>query len=595
MSDPTHELTAPPRALGRCLVVAAAAYVVRVVLMTVVTALGAPEGETTVAQVADLARDDFVYASRLLPGVAADRRHGPLHGRGGAGVVAPSQGHGTTEARCARGRASPGGRLGAALRGRVRVAVHRLRLAAATRPRGPLRLVLQQRARRAVHVDLLAYAIGRVGARSSPGRSAVSGSAALDRLAAGSERRALHGRLRAARHRELPRVAGDAGERRPHRAGGSPLHRPRPGCCAARPSGRRRLPLRYAEGPRRAHRNGPPRARPHAHRRGTNARAMRASRARPAAPPRPGAQGTGERRRREDVAQVSSSRPARPRRSPRLLPRARRAAVRTRDLRPAGAGRRDRVAAPGRQAHGHVVQQGVARDAPGRGPPRPQAPRAPHRRIRRRRLVLTEDGTAHGALPRLSRRGRCRPRSRSIRSTSATPRSRSRPARRPRRTTTRLAAPASQRCERRRAGAPQRPGPSSLLVHAASAAAVFYFAAAPRDSMPAGSLGHLDGAHLELGRHCHRVALGVGELVDRGLRRSRNVMNTVPGGTLSVTVTRVVIDPRREVHAHHVALADLQSRRVLRVELGQFVRPQPLEVLRDARGDVVVVRASGRW
>ena len=99
MSDPTHDLTVPPRALGRCLVVAAAAYLVLVVLMTVVTALGAPEGDTTVAQVADLARDDTLYRlgfflASLLPAVMV-----PFMAAVALGVVAPSQGHGTTEAR----------------------------------------------------------------------------------------------------------------------------------------------------------------------------------------------------------------------------------------------------------------------------------------------------------------------------------------------------------------------------------------------------------------------------------------------------------------------------------------------------------------
>lgn len=49
------------RALARCLPVAAGAYLVLVVLMTVVTALGAPAGDTVVRQLADLARDDTVY------------------------------------------------------------------------------------------------------------------------------------------------------------------------------------------------------------------------------------------------------------------------------------------------------------------------------------------------------------------------------------------------------------------------------------------------------------------------------------------------------------------------------------------------------
>ena len=99
MSDPTRDLTAPPRALGRGLMVAGAAYLVVVVLMTIVTALGAPEGQTTVAQVADLARDDALYRlgfflASLLPAAMV-----PFMAVVALGVVAPSQGHGTTEAR----------------------------------------------------------------------------------------------------------------------------------------------------------------------------------------------------------------------------------------------------------------------------------------------------------------------------------------------------------------------------------------------------------------------------------------------------------------------------------------------------------------
>ncbi len=99
MSDPSRDPDGPTRALGRCLAVAAAAYVVLVVLMTVVTLLGAPEGETTVAQIADLAREDFVYRlgfflASLLPAAMV-----PFMAVVALGVVAPSQGHGTTEAR----------------------------------------------------------------------------------------------------------------------------------------------------------------------------------------------------------------------------------------------------------------------------------------------------------------------------------------------------------------------------------------------------------------------------------------------------------------------------------------------------------------
>jgi hypothetical protein len=99
MSEPMRDLTVPSRALGRCLVVVAAAYLVLVVLMTIATAFGAPEGETTVAQVADLATDDTLYRlgfflASLLPAVMV-----PFMAVVALGVVAPSQGHGTTEAR----------------------------------------------------------------------------------------------------------------------------------------------------------------------------------------------------------------------------------------------------------------------------------------------------------------------------------------------------------------------------------------------------------------------------------------------------------------------------------------------------------------
>jgi hypothetical protein len=99
MSDLALDPGRPTRALGRCLTVAAAAYLVLVVLMTIVTALGAPDGQTTVAQVADLARDDTLYRlgfflASLLPAVMV-----PFMAVVALGVVAPSQGHGTTEAR----------------------------------------------------------------------------------------------------------------------------------------------------------------------------------------------------------------------------------------------------------------------------------------------------------------------------------------------------------------------------------------------------------------------------------------------------------------------------------------------------------------
>lgn len=103
MSDSTRDLTAPLRALGRCLIVAAAAYLVLVVLVTIVTALGAPEGERTGAQVADLARDDTAYRlgfflASLLPAAMV-----PFMAAVALGVVAPSQGQGTTEARLCGG------------------------------------------------------------------------------------------------------------------------------------------------------------------------------------------------------------------------------------------------------------------------------------------------------------------------------------------------------------------------------------------------------------------------------------------------------------------------------------------------------------
>jgi hypothetical protein len=93
------DATTPGRALGRCLIAAAAAYLTLVVLVTVVTALGAPEGETVVAQIADLARDDTLYRlgfflASLLPAAMV-----PFMVVIALGVAAPSQGKGVTEAR----------------------------------------------------------------------------------------------------------------------------------------------------------------------------------------------------------------------------------------------------------------------------------------------------------------------------------------------------------------------------------------------------------------------------------------------------------------------------------------------------------------
>ena len=86
------------RALARCLPVAAGAYLVLVVLMTVVTALGAPDGDTVVRQLADLARDDTVYRwgfflASLLPATVV-----PLMVVVALGVAAPAQGEGVTVA-----------------------------------------------------------------------------------------------------------------------------------------------------------------------------------------------------------------------------------------------------------------------------------------------------------------------------------------------------------------------------------------------------------------------------------------------------------------------------------------------------------------
>jgi hypothetical protein len=87
------------RALARCLPVPAGAYLVLVILMTAVTALGAPAGETVVRQLADLARDDTVYRwgfflASLLPATVV-----PLMAVVALGVAAPAQGGGVTVAR----------------------------------------------------------------------------------------------------------------------------------------------------------------------------------------------------------------------------------------------------------------------------------------------------------------------------------------------------------------------------------------------------------------------------------------------------------------------------------------------------------------
>ena len=118
------DATTPGRALGRCLIAAAAAYLILVVLMTVVTALGAPEGETVVAQIADLARDDTLYRlgfflASLLPAAMV-----PFMVVIALGVAAPSLG---------RGR-----HRGATLRLDGRRARRRLR-AAGRRPQPPRR------------------------------------------------------------------------------------------------------------------------------------------------------------------------------------------------------------------------------------------------------------------------------------------------------------------------------------------------------------------------------------------------------------------------------------------------------------------------
>jgi len=78
------------RALGRCLIAAAAAYLVLVLVMTGATTLGAPQGDTIVAQVAELARDDTVYRwgfffASLLPAAMV-----PFMAVVALGVVAPA-------------------------------------------------------------------------------------------------------------------------------------------------------------------------------------------------------------------------------------------------------------------------------------------------------------------------------------------------------------------------------------------------------------------------------------------------------------------------------------------------------------------------
>jgi hypothetical protein len=93
------DITVPGRALGRCLIAAAAAFLVLVTLMAVVTALGAPHGDSVVAQIADLARDDTTYrlgffVASLLPAAMV-----PFMAVVALGVAAPIQGEGLTEAR----------------------------------------------------------------------------------------------------------------------------------------------------------------------------------------------------------------------------------------------------------------------------------------------------------------------------------------------------------------------------------------------------------------------------------------------------------------------------------------------------------------
>jgi hypothetical protein len=99
MSTAPPDVRTPGRALGRCLIAAAAAYLALVILMTVVTALGAPQGDTVIAQIADLSRDDTVYRlgfflASLLPAAMV-----PFMAVVALGVAAPAQGEGVTEAR----------------------------------------------------------------------------------------------------------------------------------------------------------------------------------------------------------------------------------------------------------------------------------------------------------------------------------------------------------------------------------------------------------------------------------------------------------------------------------------------------------------
>ena len=77
MTTASPDVRTPGRALGRCLIVAVAACLVLVILMTVVTALGAPQGDTVVAQVADLARDDTVYRALAAIGYGRGRLRRP--------------------------------------------------------------------------------------------------------------------------------------------------------------------------------------------------------------------------------------------------------------------------------------------------------------------------------------------------------------------------------------------------------------------------------------------------------------------------------------------------------------------------------------
>ena len=99
MTTAVPDATTSGRALGRCLIAAAAAYLILVLVMTAVTALGAPQGDTVVAQVADLARDGTVYRwgfffASLLPAAMV-----PFMAVLALGVAAPAEGEGITEAR----------------------------------------------------------------------------------------------------------------------------------------------------------------------------------------------------------------------------------------------------------------------------------------------------------------------------------------------------------------------------------------------------------------------------------------------------------------------------------------------------------------